>query len=638
MAGELIKGVSFADMLGSASGVSEGKEVSIVDIITFAEASWGFRMGDLAAGVPALLPAQRWVMKAFYGLPMDNVNKYIPIHDMFNENLLYMFTEQEFTDYLYNEGRLNTRNFHDHFQILGLVCGRRGTKTSVTSLIAGYEIYKMLSQYHPQAYFGVFPEDTISMTCLSTTEENAKILYDRTVQNMEVSSFFKDFMHKDPNSTVLELKSARDKKEFADNPKKYTIKFIADACSAKGLRGPNNIFVALDEVAHFFKDSPGKASSDKSDKAVDGAVTPSMAMFSLPPKEEGGKRMPAGRKILISSPSDKTGLLWEEFQRSFEPGIEDILMIQMPSWEMNHKIPSDFLRSEYRKSPLLFRVEYGAEFSDQLSGWLDDPSIIKRCISEDLRLTSRSNLRIPYFLGGDIGLQNDATAFAIVHVEEPGEGEGDLPVIVLDWYEEWFANKEKEVSENGAEPYYEIEEVVSKIEDLTKRFNIHKGLFDQYYDKSLMPAFRKTNLTQMECRKFTDTLNSEVYQNLHAKLVSKGIKLPATGETDAKGNAKDIDLISEMTKLQVIKKSKYLIKVFMPEGKNQHDDKSDAFARAVQLATEYIDEGGVASSRSLSPANRSKAAVRAAARLASQINLQRPRGGIIYKSGNRRYR
>jgi hypothetical protein len=630
MSSEVAKKVSFADMLGSASGVSSSED-TCVDIITFAEATWGFGMGT-EPGIPALLPAQKWILKAFYGLPMDNTLKYIPIYDKFCETLLYSFTEKEFSEYLFNEGRLNTLNFHGKHQKLELVCGRRGTKTSVTSLIAGYEMYKMLLKRHPQGYFGIFPDDIISMTCLSTTEENAKILYDRTVGNLERSPFFRDFLHKDPNNIELSLKSTRDKEDFPDSPKKHTIRFVADACSAKGLRGPNNVFIALDEVAHFFKDSSGKASSDKSDNAIYEAVKPSLAMFQHP------DRSPAGKTILISSPADKSGLLWEEYQRSFDPeGGEDILMVQLPSWEMNPKIPPAFLKAEYMKNPLVFSTEYGAEFSDRLSGWLEDPSVLRRCLDEDLRLNERSSTRTPYFLGGDVGMKNDATAVAIVHVEEPGEGEGDLPVIVLDWYEESFAKDEKKkVAEGDPDPVFTPEEVTEKITNVCSRFNVHKGLLDQYYHMSIIPLLRAKNITQVEYRHFNDSLNSDVYNNLFSKLVSKGVRIPTTGEFDPKGNPKDISLVTELLQLQAIKKSKYQIKVFMPEGNNRHDDKSDAFARAVFLATEYINQGGSGVGRGPSTSRVAISSAKAAARMAN-INTQRPRGGMIYKSGRRRY-
>jgi hypothetical protein len=390
--------------------------------------------------------------------------------------------------------------------------------------------------------------------------------------------------------------------------------------------------VALDEVAHFFKDTSGKASSDKSDKAVYEAVTPSLAMFKLPNGE------PAGKIILISSPADKSGLLWDEHQRSYDPEKgQDILMVQLPSWEMNFKIPSSFLKSQYNKSSIVFDTEYGANFSDRLAGWIDDPTIVRRCVDEDLRMIERSSQRVPYFLGGDVGLKGDATALCVVHVEEAAKGEGDLPVIVLDWIGERFANLEKP-KENGVDPTFTVEEVVEWVEQVCKNFNIHKGLLDQYYKMSVEPLLKNRRLTQVECRHFNDALNSDVYQNLMSRLVSKGIRLPGSGQVDNKGVPKDTPLVEELLQLQVIHKSKYMIKVFVPDGNGRHDDKSDAFARAVKLACEYIEAGGIGAKKNENTlAVRARSAARAAANLFSR-DTKRPQGSMIYKSGNKRYR
>jgi hypothetical protein len=625
-------GSSLSEMLGEATGLVSASD-SALDIISFTEAPWGLGMGSVK-GVPALLPAQKFILKAFYGLPLDGKNKTVPINDMFNERLVYKFTEEEFLNYLYEEGRISTKDLRGQQTTLVLVCGRRGTKTSVTSIISDYESYKVLLRYHPQGYFGVFPEDIISMTCLSTSEDNAKIMYDRITGNMERSPFFKDFMNKGPNQMECQLHSTRDATEFKGNQKKYTLEIKADACVAGGLRGPNNILVVLDEVAHFFKEISGKSTSNKSDYAIYDAVTPSLAMF----KNKDGT--PAGKIILISSPADKTGLLYDENQRAFDPERgQDVLSIQLPSWEMNPLIASSYLRGKYNQNPQMYMVEFGAQFSDRVSGWIDDPSVVKRCIDTNWRLVNKSTKRIPYFLGGDVGLKGDASAFAVVHLETPEKDESDLPVIVLDWYEEWFA-KDEITPVNEEIPCYKPEDVIEKIDSICGRFNIHQGILDQYYKMSITPLLEKKGLTQIKCREFNDELNSNVYQNLMAKMISRGIRFPSTGERTEKGDEKYIDLIDEMLKLQALKKSKYKIKVFMPEGKDKHDDKSDAFARAVFLACEYLEKEGA--SAVSGGALKSKIATmtalnRTRARMDSLRAIQRPTPAMIYKLNGMRY-
>jgi intein/homing endonuclease/phage terminase large subunit-like protein len=107
----------FAELAkGFISGSGE-----VADIITFIEAPWGLNMH--------LLPVQRFILKTFYSLPLDNKDAYLSVYNVTNDHILYTFTERGFLDWLYNEGRCNTnetegKNFHE----LILSVGRRGSK------------------------------------------------------------------------------------------------------------------------------------------------------------------------------------------------------------------------------------------------------------------------------------------------------------------------------------------------------------------------------------------------------------------------------------------------------------------------------------------------------------------------------
>jgi hypothetical protein len=612
---------SFSDLFGSAAGVDTNID-TLVDIITFAESEWGFGMGT-TPGVPALLPAQKFILKCYYGVPLEEKEKVIPIYDRFNENLLYSFTEKEFAQYLYDTGRLNTLDFGEHRTTLAMICGRRGTKTTVTALIAGYELYRMLSRYHPQAYFGIMPDDLISMTCLSTSKENALVLYKRTTANITRSPFFREYLLKNPNQTNVEFQSTRDIEKYGKKSKQVSIEFVADACSSNAGRGPSNIFVALDEVAHFFQDDKDK-SSGNSDQAVYDAVTPSLAMFKNP------NGLPAGKIILISSPAQRSGLLYDEYERSFdkEKG-SDVLMIQLPSWEMNPMISAAYLRSKYHKSPKVYDCEFGAEFSDRLSGWIEDEAIVRNCVKPGLRTIERSSLRIPYFMGVDVGLKNDGTAVAIVHVEDEVINGIPTKVIVLDNLEIIYASDVKKDSES--EKYFTPAEITEFIISFTQKFHVVKGLLDQYYGMAFMPLITAKNVNMIEARTFTDVLNNTVYQTLMAKFMTGAIRLPESTELDNLGRPKDTSIVTELLTLQAIHKSKHMLKVKAPEGK--HDDQSDALARAVMLAVEYIDKGG---SSGKVAAVSSSSGIGARSRLRkdmARMDVKRPTPGMIYKSG-----
>lgn len=619
---------NFASILGEAAGVEKGKEEA-VDIITFTEAPWGLGMGTVD-GVPPLLPAQKFILKAYYGMELDDTVKYIPVNDKFNENLLYMLTEKGFHEYLLEEGRISPGALDGTRTTLALICGRRATKTTVTSIIANYEMYRMLLEYHPQKYFGIMPDDVISLTCLSTSEDSAKIVYDRVAGNMERALFFKDYMSKSPNKTEMYLQSSRDQKEFTSG--KYTFEFIAEPCSARGLRGRNNILIVMDEVAHFFKEGNGKANSNNSDKAIYEAVKPSLAAFKYP----NGNA--AGRIIAISSPSDKSGLLWDlyEWSQDEEAG-KHILMVQLPSWEMNPTIAPEFLKGEYAENPLVYMTEYGSQFSDRLSGWIEDESLVLNAIQEGRNKKERSSERVPHFMGIDVGLKKDGTAICVCHIEDRAVDGELLPIIVVDWWGVRYAKDEKSYDpETGRAPVFEPEEMAEWIAEVHGKYYIQKGILDQYYSLSVLPAIKRKNITNIEDRFFNDTKNSEVYQNLMAKFVTKSISLPDAGGKLPDGRPKNSDLVDELLGLQMIQKSKYVIKVFTPEGKDKHDDLSDALARAVKAASEYLESGG----RSAGSAPRlagNRSTLNMLNKRMLRQELKRPSTGMIYKSQGMRY-
>jgi hypothetical protein len=97
----------------------------IFSILDYIESGWGLDM--------RLFPAQRFIVKLYYNLPLDeelpeDPYQQIQIMDMFKERVLYKFTEREYLSYLYNEGRCNIgEQDHDRRELV-LAIGRRAGK------------------------------------------------------------------------------------------------------------------------------------------------------------------------------------------------------------------------------------------------------------------------------------------------------------------------------------------------------------------------------------------------------------------------------------------------------------------------------------------------------------------------------
>lgn len=260
-------------------------------------------------------------------------------------------------------------------------------------------------------------------------------------------------------------------------------------------------------------------------------------------------------------------------------------MIKSPTWEVNHTISPKFLRSKYVEGPSTYMSEYGAEFSDRISTWIENEQVLKMNIIPGLKLKKVSYERVPHFLGIDVGLKGDGTAISICHIVKK-ECEGILKSYVeLDHIEVRYAEQE------GKE-YFHPEEIAEWISTFAEKFFIVKGMMDPYYGLSMLPVFEKKGLRQIELRPSGRELKSKIWQNLMSKMLDNTLRIPESDEMTEHGKAKDIPLVDEMLRLKASVYSQYLIDVYAPEIKGMHDDLSDAFARSVYLATEYLSQGG----------------------------------------------
>jgi hypothetical protein len=457
--------------------------------------------------------------------------------------------------------------------------GMTNHNTTVTACIIAYETYKLLNKYCPQEYFGIMPEDDIRFTCISTGKDTAAELFNKVTGHIERCEFFRKFRDK-PTKQRMVLRSQRDIDKYGQSGR-ATISINVAPCSAKGLRGHNNMIVALDEMAFFFADekNSGVGASDKNDRAIYNAVTPSVAKFKTP---DGS---PAGRVICISSPYGKTGKFYGEYSRAFEDTNDDLLTIQAPTWEIDPDLSTKYLKSKYQENPKVFKSEFGAEFSDEICAWIEDPIMVRQNIVPGLRYKVRSFDRVPHFVGIDIGLKGDGTAIVVGHwTKEKVENE-ILDRLEVDCCDVRYAKDE-------GKDFFTPEEMADWIAEYKDRYYVVKGLMDQYYGMSIIPSLEKKGQKMYEYRHFSDTVNSSAYQNLLATMISSTLRLPEEAERIIDGKpTTDSDLVLELLTLQSEQRSKYLIKVHAPDREDAHDDASDAFSRMVLVATEYKISG-----------------------------------------------
>jgi len=114
--------VARRDAITTSSTIQDGgqKGPRIFSIIDYIEQPWGLSM--------RLYPGQRFLVKLYYHLELDDTEQNVPVTDMFNTKVLYRFTEKEFLKYLFEEGRCNIGEQDHERRELILPIGRRAGK------------------------------------------------------------------------------------------------------------------------------------------------------------------------------------------------------------------------------------------------------------------------------------------------------------------------------------------------------------------------------------------------------------------------------------------------------------------------------------------------------------------------------
>jgi len=567
-------------------------DVQFLSIVEFIEKFKLFPFG--------LFPAQKFIIKMYYGIPLDDTEKRIRVKERFDSVTPLEFTEVEYLRYLYDQGRCNVKEQDGKVRReLILILGRRSGKSAMAAIFAAYELYKLLRRGAPQNYYGLPAGSEIRVLDIANDKEQASIVYGDIQAHIQAVDYFKNNVAHD-TQTYVKFRTDNDRKKFGPDGK-ATLNATFKSSIAKGLRGRGVICAILDEIAFFIDD--GKSSAERVYKGL----APSLKQFT--PKDPKNKHEPVGptdgRMILISSPDAKEGFFYRLYQQAMSGGVEasNTLVIQAPTWEINPTLSVDDYAVEHAKDPKSFDTEYGAMFSDRVRGFIEDWKDLSDCIIPALRPAQRGYPREAHWAGVDFGISKDGTAIALTHISNAR--------IELAYHEVWYPRKSWRESNPHLEapmvpyaltlqdrPRLDFDEIAAWFYALSRRFYIVRGVFDQWAGPVFEQVLHKKNLQQFEMRNFFPSETSQMWQTFKMAMFNRQLGLydwPIPEQASAEtGSVRHSPLISELLELQATSAGKNIIVVESPRIEGKHDDMSDALARSIMLSMEHVrDNPGV---------------------------------------------
>jgi len=342
-----------------------------------------------------LFPQQRAVLKIYNNESVNEEEESI-LKDWFSNNKTTWVKGRVYSD-------------------LVIEAGRGSGKSVLAAIIVLYEFYKLIALKEPAVYYGLIPNDPISIFVIAKSGDQVKeTLYAKIKGYAEQSDYFKALVDNEKITIQEEMIRCKDK----------NIAIYAKHTNSSSLVGYTLKCLVLDEVARFDSrlDEYGEMTSAADD-----------IFYNV---GKGVKRFGAkGRRVAISSawrPNDPI----ERFLQTAEKDPETI-GFKLCTWDINKRPESSrlSLNSEYLKDMPRAQLEYeGIRKTNTTSSYISE-EFIDKCSrglsiidSKEIEINDKDRyyvgqkiIRIeeervsPCFIHIDFSVKRDATGLAIAY-------------------------------------------------------------------------------------------------------------------------------------------------------------------------------------------------------------------------------
>ena len=355
--------------------------------------------------------------------------------------------------------------------------GRRSGKTLMASISVCYAACVLSDNYKKY----LRPNEKYYILTVANTINQAKLALNNVKELIKNSPLLKDLIINE-TSDSLELVNGAIIKSIPTSSR-----------SARGMACP---LILFDELAYSM-DTSGNSSG----AALFQALAPGTAQFGH-----------LGKILMLSSPYKQEGIFWEIFQQGKSGLHKDIQIINLPTWEVNTNVSIDFLKSEKARNPEMFAIEYGANFSQNLSSFLN-ADLIDAAINYDRKTLLPQDCYLgDYFLSLDPAKgSRDAFTACIAHFEDN--------LLVVDLFYQFKANWGSE----GQKKQVNIAEVESWILEKHDIYGFTKVCLDQY--NSISTIQRLSGLLDIEEINWSASSKIKAYSKLIELFNSRKIEL-----------------------------------------------------------------------------------------------------------------
>lgn len=300
--------------------------------------------------------------------------------------------------------------------------GRRSGKTLMSAIIATYCATMLADEYKRH----LRPGEKFYIISVANTIDQAKIALQGVKDLINGSIILKPLIVRETSDT-LELRNGA--------------VFRALTASSRSGRGMACPLLIFDELAHAVDTEAGNAAGG----SLYQALSPSVAQF--------GK---LGKILLLSSPWIQSGIFWNLFKQADSGQYPYMQKVNLPTWEVNKTISTDWLDQEKARDPELFKIEYGAEFTGNIAAFIDGQLVDAAINSDRGILPPLPKFKGTYYLSLDPARGGrDAYTACIAHLDgdrlvvdqfyqfSPSWGDSKKSQVAIALVEDWIMEQHK---------------------------------------------------------------------------------------------------------------------------------------------------------------------------------------------------